>query len=238
MASSAILAAGIALGVVVAIVTNTEGYLPQLPSVLSFIVFAWMQNATDGRKVAATVLAILTFPPSPFILLTGGMITAAWILVRRRSLVPLVLSPFAAAGTLVVPALAYDHYPDHAAALGFVITLAVLAVFAWLAVGIDALITSPHAPPVPTTHGYATQSPVFAASSSTKTNRAAIFSLLSGLVCIAPFAIALGHLARSQIHDTGDRGAALAAAGLILGYMEAAAYVAFPVIGFLQSSNL
>ncbi|MGB7361981.1 MAG: DUF4190 domain-containing protein [Rhodococcus sp. (in: high G+C Gram-positive bacteria)] len=237
MASSAILAAGIAIGLAMASATNEEGLLALLPTILGFIAFTHMQDATDGRKVAATILALLTLPPLPFALLTGGLIAAAWVLVRRRSLVPLVVAPLAGAGTLVVPALAYDHYPDHAAALGFVITLAVLAVFAWLAVGIDELITSPHAPPVPTTRGYATQSPVFAASPSTKTNRAAIFSLLSGLVCIAPFAIALGHLARDKIRDTGDKGAAIATTGLILGYAEAVAYVAFPVIGFLQSLN-
>lgn len=50
------------------------------------------------------------------------------------------------------------------------------------------------------------------------TNTMAILSLVLAFV-FAPAGIVLGHIARSQIRDTGERGDGLALAGLIIGYV-------------------
>jgi hypothetical protein len=61
-------------------------------------------------------------------------------------------------------------------------------------------------------------------SAGTRTNGLAIASLvcsLGGLVtCIsAPVGIVLGHVARRQIRESGEEGAGLATAGLVVGYV-------------------
>jgi hypothetical protein len=49
------------------------------------------------------------------------------------------------------------------------------------------------------------------------TNSFAIVALVLGLV-LGPLAVPFGHVARSQIRRTGERGDGMALAGLILGY--------------------
>ncbi|MUL78790.1 DUF4190 domain-containing protein [Mycobacterium sp. CBMA226] len=59
----------------------------------------------------------------------------------------------------------------------------------------------------------------------------AIAALITGLT-IAPLGIVFGHIALSQIKQTGQGGRGLAIAGLVLGYVTVALYaVAFLVIG-------
>ena len=60
----------------------------------------------------------------------------------------------------------------------------------------------------------------------------AIASLVLGLCATAIFAVITGHVALSQIKRTGQRGAGLAIAGLVLGYLEIVFYV-LVVIGAL-----
>ncbi|MGV9870583.1 DUF4190 domain-containing protein, partial [Rhodococcus koreensis] len=63
-----------------------------------------------------------------------------------------------------------------------------------------------------------------------KTNRIAILSLILGIV--GPLGIVFGHVSLSQIKRSGERGEALALAGLILGYLW------FSVIGWLVFLSL
>ncbi|WP_396885306.1 DUF4190 domain-containing protein [Mycolicibacterium sp. CBMA 226] len=66
---------------------------------------------------------------------------------------------------------------------------------------------------------------------ATGTNNMAIAALITGLT-IAPLGIVFGHIALSQIKQTGQGGRGLAIAGLVLGYVTVALYaVAFLVIG-------
>jgi hypothetical protein len=69
-----------------------------------------------------------------------------------------------------------------------------------------------------------------------KTNSLAIASLVCGIIQIAFVgilaaipAIILGHIARRQIRQTGERGAGMAMAGLVLGYIG----VALTVVGII-----
>jgi hypothetical protein len=50
-----------------------------------------------------------------------------------------------------------------------------------------------------------------------RTNSFAIVALVLGLI-LPPLAVPFGHVARSQIRRTGERGGGMALAGLILGY--------------------
>ncbi|GAB2599296.1 DUF4190 domain-containing protein [Pseudactinotalea suaedae] len=63
----------------------------------------------------------------------------------------------------------------------------------------------------------------------------AIASLVLGLCATAILAVIAGHVALSQIKRTGQRGAGLAIAGLILGYLEIAFYTVLIIasLGFL-----
>ncbi|WP_234880671.1 DUF4190 domain-containing protein [Mycolicibacterium phocaicum] len=54
-----------------------------------------------------------------------------------------------------------------------------------------------------------------------QTNGLAIAALILGLT-VAPLAIPFGHIARSQIRASGERGDGLALAGLVLGYLSIA----------------
>jgi hypothetical protein len=61
---------------------------------------------------------------------------------------------------------------------------------------------------------------------------ASLICSLGGLVtCIsAPVGIALGHMARRQIRETGEGGAGLATAGLIVGYIVTVLGVGLAVV--------
>ncbi|MDR0593241.1 MAG: DUF4190 domain-containing protein [Bifidobacteriaceae bacterium] len=59
-----------------------------------------------------------------------------------------------------------------------------------------------------------------------RTNPLAIFSLVTGIIGGSVLSIIFGHIARSQIRRTGDNGAGMALAGLILGYIWLALSIA------------
>ena len=59
---------------------------------------------------------------------------------------------------------------------------------------------------------------------------ALIFGLGGGLL-----GIVFGHVAHSQIRNTGERGWGLATAGLVFGYLGLLVIVAFVVIGIVAS---
>ena len=58
---------------------------------------------------------------------------------------------------------------------------------------------------------------VRAGHANARTNSFAIVALVLGFV-LPPLAVPFGHVARSQIRRTGERGNGMALAGLILGY--------------------
>ncbi len=63
------------------------------------------------------------------------------------------------------------------------------------------------------------------------TNSLAVVALVLGIV-FPLLAIPFGHIARGQIRRTGEQGAGLALAGLILGYLGLAGFVVFALIWF------
>ncbi len=64
---------------------------------------------------------------------------------------------------------------------------------------------------------------------ATGTNSMAIVALITGLT-IAPLGIVFGHIALSQINQTGQSGRGLAIAGLVLGYVSLAAVILLTVV--------
>ncbi len=66
-----------------------------------------------------------------------------------------------------------------------------------------------------------------AAPPKTATSGLAIGSLVSGVTCIAPAAIIMGHIALSRIKSSDGRlgGRGMAIAGLVLGYLGLASYL-------------
>ncbi|WP_052070862.1 DUF4190 domain-containing protein [Rhodococcoides fascians] len=224
---------GLALSIVVGLAEDRARIVVATAvAVVGFLVFAWLQEVSVGRRVGATVLATIAIAWPLHILavfIGGACIFAAWVLVRRRSLMPLVLTPFAAALT----AAAVIVFPNAAIVAGYSLVLLpvlfVLAVFAWCAVGIDKLTSNQAASEqysisgpsyeyeAPALYGYRAQ--------SQNTNTMAILSLVFGLFGSGIIAVILGHIARSQIRRTGERGSGMAIAGLILGYLVAVACV-------------
>jgi uncharacterized protein DUF4190 len=90
---------------------------------------------------------------------------------------------------------------------------------------------------VPTTEALAQPLPY---TPTAPTNSLAVVALVSGIlswvVCpivAAIVAVITGHVARSQIRRTGEGGGGLALAGLILGYVHLAAFVAVTLIWVL-----
>jgi len=75
-----------------------------------------------------------------------------------------------------------------------------------------------------------------------KTNLFAISSLSMGIFGGCVLAIIFGHIAKAQISRTGQRGAGMATAGLILGYVWASAFLIyfiwlFVLINLMRSSH-
>ncbi|GGM11921.1 DUF4190 domain-containing protein [Micromonospora yangpuensis] len=68
------------------------------------------------------------------------------------------------------------------------------------------------------------------------TNILAILSLVFAFVA-APVGIVLGHLAKRQIRQTGEQGAGLAKAGLVLSYLFTGLSVLFFVIFVVLMAN-
>ena len=60
---------------------------------------------------------------------------------------------------------------------------------------------------------------------SARTNGTAIASLVTALLGFAIIPVVLGHMAQSQIRRTGEGGSAMAAVGLVLGYVQIVGYV-------------
>jgi hypothetical protein len=80
---------------------------------------------------------------------------------------------------------------------------------------------------------------------SARTNGLAVAALVCGVAQIAflgPLvgipAIILGHVARSRIRQTGEQGAGMALAGLILGYIGLALTVIFVIILIAVASSV
>lgn len=73
---------------------------------------------------------------------------------------------------------------------------------------------------------------------SPKTSGMAIASLITGLTCLAPFAIVLGHMAMSRIKKSAGQltGHGLALAGTILGYVGLVAMIPFISIMFVGAN--
>jgi len=88
---------------------------------------------------------------------------------------------------------------------------------------------------VPVKAGSATSYPAFGVRP--RTNQLAIVSLICGIgqiffsILAAIPAVVCGHAARSQIRRTGEEGAGLALAGLVLGYIGLA--IPFTIVGLI-----
>lgn len=67
------------------------------------------------------------------------------------------------------------------------------------------------------------------------TNSMSIVALITGLT-VAPLGIIFGHIALSQINRTGQEGRGFAIAGLVLGYLGLAGWIA-AIIFFVASMN-
>ncbi|RMB72370.1 DUF4190 domain-containing protein [Rhodococcus sp. SBT000017] len=166
-------------------------------------------------------------------LLAAGCILAAWILVRRRSLIPLIFPPFAAVCTVALTFLTIDR----GSGAGIIVTLLpvmlCLAAFAWLAAGIDKLV-KPRAAQVGTDEvgplrEYSPATGYSTVQTSYGTNTTAVLSLVFGLFGSGIIAVVLGHVARGQIRRSGERGSGMATAGLILGYVAIVVYVGLTI---------
>ncbi|WP_051701683.1 DUF4190 domain-containing protein [Mycetocola saprophilus] len=84
--------------------------------------------------------------------------------------------------------------------------------------------------------GYAAPQPGYAqpgyAAAPQKTSIMAILALIFGIV-FAPAGIVLGHISLKQLKTSGEGGAGLAKAGLIIGYIFFALWLMFFVIGLV-----
>lgn len=76
--------------------------------------------------------------------------------------------------------------------------------------------------PAPLPPAYATAPP--------RTSTLAVVTLVLGLLGFALLPVVLGHLALAQIRRTGERGAALAVVGLVLGYLTCGLYALVAVL--------
>ena len=103
--------------------------------------------------------------------------------------------------------------------------------YADLAAVVAGLPSGPGLAMVPYYGYYPVQSP------PARTNGVAVASMIFGII---PFfggipAVILGHMARSQIKRTGDRGDGMAVAGLVLGYLWVALFVLGILMGVASS---
>lgn len=236
----AALVAGIVAGLALSMLGFSENWVQRVISsavaVVGFLVFAWLQDAGVGRRVITTVLAVLatTWPLSGVtMLLAAGCALAAWILVRRRSLISLFMTPFAAVCTVALSLFVGNRVAGGGILVNLVPAVLCLAVFAWLAVGIDKLVKRPvamagHVPVAPVRQ-YAHATDYSAVQPSSATNTTAVLSLVFGLFGSGIIAVVLGHVARGQIRRSGERGSGMATAGLILGYVAIVVYVGLTI---------
>lgn len=75
-----------------------------------------------------------------------------------------------------------------------------------------------------------TPTPYVAPAAGARTNTLAIIALIAAFV-VAPVGIILGFIAQGQIKQTGEAGAGLAKAGIILGFVFTILYILFIVLG-------
>jgi Domain of unknown function (DUF4190) len=169
-------------------------------------------------------------------------------------------------GLLVPPGLDYtlDSYGDGYPSGQGLVTLGVLLLFtvgaAWLAKVFDkprfvrprdgtqagsvAYTGSPHVADSivgytadgQAVYGHAMTMPVNPVRQG-QTNTLSILALVFGLLGSGVVAVVLGHIARTQIRRSGEGGAGMALAGLILGYVAIAVYVVFIVAYIVVMSN-
>jgi hypothetical protein len=81
-------------------------------------------------------------------------------------------------------------------------------------------------PPAQGYPGYAPQQPAYGYPQARGTNVMAILSLVFAFV-FAPAGIVLGHVAKKQLRTSGEEGAGLATAGLVLSYIFTGLYLLF-----------
>ena len=74
------------------------------------------------------------------------------------------------------------------------------------------------------------------AASTDRTNTPALLSLIFGILGSGLVAVILGHVAKSQIRRTGERGSGMATAGLVLGYLGLAAVIGLLIARFAVGS--
>jgi hypothetical protein len=228
--------AGLALSMLGFSENGAQRVIASAVAVIGFLVFAWLQKVSVARRSGATVLAIvaIAWPLSDVaMLLAAGCILAAWILVRRRSLIPLIFPPFAAVCTVALTFLTIDRGAGAGIIVTFLPVILCLAIFAWLAAGIDKLV-KPRAAHVGSdeVHPLREYSPATeysAAQTASGTNTTAVLSLVFGLFGSGIIAVVLGHVARGQIRRSGERGSGMATAGLILGYVAIVVYVGLAI---------
>lgn len=228
--------AGLALSMLGFSENGAQRVIASAVAVIGFLVFAWLQDASMGRRVAATVLAVLavTWPLSNVtMLLAAGCALAAWILLRRRSLISLFLTPFAAVCTVSLTDFVGNRVAGGGILANLLPAVLCLAVFVWLAVGIDKLVKVPAVSaghvPAALVREYDAAPTYSAAQTSSVTNTTALLSLVFGLFGSGIIAVVLGHVARGQIRRSGERGSGMATAGLILGYVAIVVYVGLTI---------
>lgn len=93
----------------------------------------------------------------------------------------------------------------------------------------------PYLPPVP----YQVAPPPYSGPASATTNGLAIGALILSLMPVPVFsltAVILGHISRSQIRRTGQRGNGLAIASLVFGYLGMAFWTLIFVVGVAVSA--
>lgn len=218
-----------------------------------------MQSAVFGLSVddplgKATLMVAGVFGP---VLATGG-----WLTLRGRAGVTYlcILVPFALslAVTFALPQAMYavllpGNYFDMAPSMTVpfaAITLLTVTAGAWLAAlpvfrrakttrqaRITQRATAEAMATASTSQGASSTVPT--PGSSVGTNPFAITALILGLTGTSIIAIVIGHIAWHQIRRTGQGGRGMALAGLILGYLELAAAIAFAIfwIALIQTAN-
>jgi len=88
----------------------------------------------------------------------------------------------------------------------------------------------PSGPPQGPPPGYPPPYPPYPYPYSRPTNTYAILALVLGLLVFPPLGIYFGHKAKEQIAQTGESGVELATAGIVVGWIFSAIYVAFILI--------
>lgn len=98
----------------------------------------------------------------------------------------------------------------------------------------------PYGQPPQSPYGYPPQQP-YGYAPSRGTNGLAIASLVTSLIWVCGVssiaAVVCGHIARNQIKRTGEQGAGMALAGLIIGYLGIAVVVVYFIVVVVVVAN-